>query len=290
MTAPYPHIPARDISAEERAAYARDGAVVLRGVLQPAWIERMRTAVDRILASPGSASVEYAAKGSGGRYYGDFFLWMRDPDFRAIALDSPLPLLAQQMMRARCVTFFYDQLLVKEPMTREETPWHQDLPYWPLRGEDILSFWVAFDSVSAETGAMRYVKGSQRSGVMYAPRAFSNDSGFGELYARMGLPEMPSSEALLDGAELLVCEVEPGDIVVHHPLTFHWSPGNLSPATRRRALALRYAGDDAAYDGRPGTFVESSRVQDLLLEPIELSDGEPLRGANFPQVWPRIDR
>lgn len=279
--------PLRPVTAAERESYDRDGAVVLRGILQPEWIERMRGAIDRILAASDTGGLEYSEKGSGGRYYGDFFLWLRHPDFRAIALDSPLPALARDLMEAREVTFFYDQLLVKEPMTREETPWHQDLPYWPLRGNDILSFWVPFDHVAPEGGAMRYVKGSHRSGTLYAPRAFSKDSGFAEIYARMGLPEAPPVEALLDGAELLVCAVEPGDIVVHHPLTFHWSPGNLSPGHRRRALALRYIGDDAVYDSRPGTFTQSKRVETLLPEPIRYRDGDRIGGANFPRVWPR---
>jgi ectoine hydroxylase-related dioxygenase (phytanoyl-CoA dioxygenase family) len=284
---PLPIRPCRTISDAERDAYRRDGAVILRGVLQQEWIDHMRCAIDRVLATPAAGGFEYTESGSAGRYYGDFFLWTHDADFRAIALDSPLPALAAQMMQASEVTFFYDQLLVKEPMTKEETPWHQDLPYWPLRGEDIMSFWVPFDHVAPEGGAMRYVKGSHRSGVMYAPRAFGKDSGFAEIYARMGLPEAPSAEILLDGAELLVCAVEPGDIVVHHPLTFHWSPGNLSADHRRRALALRYVGDDAVYDSRPGTFTQSRRVEALLPEAIAYRDGDRIGGANFPHVWPR---
>lgn len=274
----------RTVTPEEKSAYRRDGAVILRQMLDLEWIDRMRAAIDAILDTPGPGGLEYAASGSGGRYYGDFFLWMRHPDFRAIALESPLPELARQVMEAREVRLFYDQLLVKEPMTREETPWHQDLPYWPLRGEDILSFWIPFDTVRPETGAMRYIRGSHRDGVMYAPRAFGKDSGFAEIYARMGLPPIPETETLLANADILVCAVEPGDIVLHHPLTFHWSPGNMSSDVRRRALALRYIGDDAVYDGRPGTFVESRRVMDLLFEPMDYRDGERIGGRNFPTV------
>jgi ectoine hydroxylase-related dioxygenase (phytanoyl-CoA dioxygenase family) len=257
--------------------------VVLKGVLPPAWIERMRGAVDGVLAAPSSAAVEYAPSGR-GRYLGDFFVWMRDADFEAFALRSPTVTLARQLMGANQVNFFYDQLLVKEPMTQEETPWHQDLPYWPLRGEDIVSLWVAFDPAPPEAGAMRYMAGSHREGVMYAPRAFSKDSGFAEVYARMGLPEFPDSSGFLDSPALRVCAVEPGDVIAHHPLTFHWSPGNLHPRHRRRALALRYLGDDAVFDGRPGTFLENERVKHLLREPIVYRDGERLGGLNFPQA------
>ena len=275
--------PMRPVTPQEREAYRRDGAVVLRGVLSLDWIERMRGAVDRALDNPGGASVEYAAQGA-GRYLGDFFLWLRDADFRAFALESPLPALARQVMGSASLNLFYDQLLVKEPMTREETPWHQDLPYWPLRGADILSLWTAFDSVSAEGGAMRYVKGSHRAGVMYAPKPFASTSGYADVYDKSPLPPFPDVEAMLADADVLVCPVEPGDVIVHHPLTFHWSPGNLRPDQRRRALALRYIGDDAVFDSRPGTFVENPKVAAQLPEPLAYRDGQRLGGANFPRI------
>jgi ectoine hydroxylase-related dioxygenase (phytanoyl-CoA dioxygenase family) len=275
--------PVRDVTDSERADYDRDGAVVLRGILQPTWIERMRRAVDRVAATPGDASVEYS-QGKTGRYLGDFFVWMRDKDFRAFALASPLRHIAAQMMGSQSVTFFYDQLLVKEPLTPEETPWHQDLPYWPLRGADILSLWVAFDAVLPEAGAMRYVRASHKAGVMYAPRAFSKNSGYEAIYAAMDLPPFPDLGDVARRDDVLVCPVEPGDIIVHHPLTFHWSPGNASATARRRALALRYIGDDAVYDARPGTFVENSKIKAVLKEPIAYRDGDRIGGANFPRV------
>jgi ectoine hydroxylase-related dioxygenase (phytanoyl-CoA dioxygenase family) len=276
-------LPMRDVTDAERADYTRDGAVTLRGILQSDWIERMRRAVDRVAAAPGDAAVEYS-QSQKGRYLGDLFVWMRDDDFRAFALTSPLRHIAAQMMGSRTVTFFYDQLLVKEPLTPEETPWHQDLPYWPLRGADILSLWVAFDSVPPEAGAMRYVRGSHKAGVMYAPRAFSKTSGYEAIYAAGGLPAFPELGDVDERDDVLICPVEPGDVIVHHPLTFHWSPGNMSATVRRRALALRYLGDDAVYDARPGTFVESSKIKGVLKEPIAYRDGERIGGANFPRV------
>ena len=188
------------------------------------------------------------------------------------------------MAAADGVTLFYDQLLVKEPLTREETPWHQDLPYWPLRGEQILSLWIAFDPVPAEAGAMRYVKASHRPGVLYAPEAFGQNTGFAEVFAHSGLPKFPDMTGVLKTGDVLVCEVEPGDVVVHHPLVFHWSPGNLRPDLRRRALALRYLGDDAVFDARPGTFLENPRLAAVLAEPITLRDGERPGGVNFPFI------
>ncbi len=276
----------RQITDEEIEAYHRDGAAVLRGVVDPGWIGRMGAAVDRILANPGSASLEYTPKGEKGRYYGDFFLWLRDEDFRAFMADSAMPELAAQVMRSRNVNFFYDQLLVKEPNTAEPTPLHHDLPYWPVRGEQVMSVWVPFDAAGRESGVVHYVKGSHKWGRLFAPKAFSDSSGFSDLYSKMNMESIDEVEGELDQHEILHWEMEPGDVLIHHPLTLHFAPGNSSATKRRRGLALRYTGDDATWDTRPGTFMQNPKLAATLPE-VHLDDGDKMGGELFPKVWPR---
>jgi len=276
----------RHITAEEIAAYEENGAHVLRGVLPMDWIEVMRDAVERILTNPGSASLEYTPEGKKGRYYGDFFIWRRDPDFQAFMAESPMPELAAQVMDAKCLNFFYDQLLVKEPNTEEPTPWHQDLSYWPVRGNQVISIWVPFDPANEESGVVVYVKGSHKWGKLYAPSTFGDKSGFADIYAKAGLEPLPDIEAERDQHEILSWEMEPGDVLIHHPLTLHYASGNKSTTGRRRGLALRYVGDDAVFDGRPGTFLDNKKVMDTV-PAITLKDGDHFSGELFPSVWPR---
>jgi ectoine hydroxylase-related dioxygenase (phytanoyl-CoA dioxygenase family) len=278
-----------EVDPRELDAYHRDGAAVVRGVVPSDWIERMRAAIDDVLQAPSPLGYEYTAAGAPGRYYGDFFLWRERAEFRAFMAESPLPELAARVMSSRRVRFFYDQLLVKEPGTAEETPWHHDLPYWPLRGEQILSIWVPFDAVSRETGAVTYIRGSHRWGKLFAPAAFSGDSGFASVYEKAGLEPLPDIASQIDCYELLCWDLEPGDVLLHHPLTLHHASGNASADRRRRGLALRYIGDDAVFDARPGTFLESPRIRDSI-PPLALRDGDAIRGALFPEVWPRAHR
>jgi ectoine hydroxylase-related dioxygenase (phytanoyl-CoA dioxygenase family) len=274
------------VGADTIEAYRRDGAAVVRGVIAPDWIARKRTAIDRILAAPGRAAIEYTPEGNPGRYYGDFFLWMRDADFEAFMRESGLPELAAAVMGARSVRFFYDQLLVKEPNTAEPTPWHQDLPYWSLRGGDILSIWVPFDPVTVETGAVVYLKGSHLWGRMFAPNSFGKDTRFSALYARSGFEPVPDIEAERDRHAIAHWDLAPGDVVLHHPLVLHYAAGNASPTARRRGLSLRYVGDDCVWDARPGTFMDNAAVR-AILPSLDLADGDALRDPVFPRVWPR---
>lgn len=61
---------------------------------------------------------------------------------------------ARRLMSAREVRLFDDQLLVKEPGSVAPTPWHQDLPYWLLRGDRICGLWCPLDPVDLDSGAV----------------------------------------------------------------------------------------------------------------------------------------
>lgn len=66
-----------------------------------------------------------------------------------------------------------------------------------------------------------------------------------------------------------------------HPLTLHGSFGNGSRVRRRRALALRWVGDDVRYaptsKRMPIHYQHDSKI------------GGPLRGAAFPRILPFAD-
>ena len=265
--------------------YHKDGASVVRGVLSLEWISLMRKAVQRILDQPGNASVEYTPAGEQGRFYGDFFLWRQDADFEKFMRFSPLPELVATVMESSKIHFFYDPLLVKEPKTKEITPWHQDLPYWPLRGPNILSIWVPFDPINCQNGGVSFIKGSHRWKERYAPTAFGKDSGFGEIYEKMGWEPLPDFEKEKKSYCWLNFATEPGDVIIFHPLTIHGSGGNLSVKERRRALAMRYFGDDTLWDSRPGTFIEKDTLRDLL-PGLNLNDGDVPNSPLFPLLWP----
>jgi ectoine hydroxylase-related dioxygenase (phytanoyl-CoA dioxygenase family) len=151
-----------------------------------------------------------------------------------------------------------------------------------------MSAWVPFDPVRFDSGVVQYVYGSHRWGKLYAPKTFGQNTGFAAMYSKSGFEEMPPETTLISGRRILKWETEPGDVVVHHPRTLHFSEGNRRADLRRRALALRYLGDDAYFDARPGTFMENPKVRALLPEgSFDFKDGERMANAAFPQVWPR---
>ena len=262
------------ISAEHIEAYQRDGAVCVRGLVNEDWRARLAEDFEQNLKNPGPLVKEYADAETSSRFHGDQFLWLRHDDLKDYVLHGPGVAAARQIMSARKVNLFFDHLLIKEPGSIEPTPWHQDLPYWQLKGTQICSVWVTLDPVTLRTGGVQYIRGSHRWGKFYAPITFSRDPS---IYQIDELEPMPENIADTCAPEdLLSWEMEPGDAIIHHALTIHGAPGNMSRATRRRGYAVRYTGDDVVWDPRPYC---APVVQDPGIEP-----GAPLDCALFPVV------
>jgi len=141
--------PLTAMSEADIEKFAEEGAVVLRGVLPPAWIEVLREAAEANMSNPGPLCDEHAAaQGTAGRFHDDQFLWRRHDEFAEYVLRSGAGALAARAMRSATAHIFYDQLFVKEPGTAASTPWHNDTSYWHMEGQQICSIWLALDDVS----------------------------------------------------------------------------------------------------------------------------------------------
>jgi len=263
----------RDISESEIRTYESDGIVCLRGLYSEDWVVSMREAAEASLNKPGELHAELAEqRGEAGRFFHDTFIWPRNEVCRRFVFDSPAAQVAGRLMRSNKVNIFFDQWLIKEPGTTTKTPWHHDMTYWPIDGWQICTLWMALDSVTTESGAVEYVKGSHKWGQKFRPASFSGGSQYTE-----GIPEVPDIDAMRGELEIVQFELEPGDCTVHHGLTVHGSPGNQSSVWRRRAHTSRWTGDDVILHPRVG-------LQQMPPMPPERSKGDPLDS----ELWPRI--
>jgi ectoine hydroxylase-related dioxygenase (phytanoyl-CoA dioxygenase family) len=267
--------PLATVSAADRAAYEADGVICLRGMFDRDWVERMYAAVDRTMSTPGDRIREHTKAGSPGRFYARTFMWRWDRDFRDFIFESPAAEIAGRLMGVCEVRLFYDQIFVKEPGTREVTYWHHDLPYWPMRGTQIPSLWLALTPVTRATSGVEYIAGSHKWGKFY--RAITPDRNPKLLDDT--LEECPDFNERRNDPTLrfLSWEMEPGDVLVHHPLTVHGASGNPTADKRRLALSTRYLGEDARWDPRQATM-KVDGTDDLRAGQRPASDV-------FPVVW-----
>jgi hypothetical protein len=283
----YPDAPLlRSVTDAEREKYERDGAAILKGIIPPVWVEYMRAAVDRLLERSDPSSQNYADDGQ-PRFFAQAFPWLLDDAFRAWALYGPLKDIARQVMTdVKSLNFFYDQIFVKEPGATKPTPWHQDFPYLPIVGEQILRIWVPFDPVSATAGPVQYLKGSHRWGVVYHPTGFKAISEITDAYKDSPFSEQPDFEAEYDGYDWLIGEAEPGDALLHHPKTVHGSRGN-ETTNFRRAVASIYTGDRVTWNPHPANMFNNKSLTGHVAIP-DLPPGGAIDCPLFPRVWPDV--
>lgn len=120
-----------------------------------------------------------------------------------------------------------------KPMTLGggEVAWHQDYPFYPHTNFDLVSAVIHLDDESEALGAMRFVPGSHRWGVLSHLR----DGKFAyRCTGRDDLEELPS--------ELVACRA--GTVTFHDALPLHRS-GNKTVEGPRRLVVFQYRATDA---------------------------------------------
>ncbi|WP_234266485.1 phytanoyl-CoA dioxygenase family protein [Hydrogenophaga sp. NFH-34] len=258
------------------ADYARDGAVVLRGVFDADDLRTLEAGIEHNLAHLSPLALVASEPDDPGRFVEDFCTWQDNPAYRRILTASALPHIAAQLMQSRTVRLYHDHLLVKEAGTRQPTPWHQDQPYYNVDGRQNVSFWIPVDPVPLAS-TLRFVAGSH-AGTWYMPRTFRDQQA--KWFPEGSLAELPPVDTEPDRYPQRAWALEPGDCVAFHMLSLHASSGT-GPGVRRRVFSARYLGDDAVH--APRRWRTSPPFPGLAQR---LADRAPMADALFPTVWP----
>ncbi|HIE0651022.1 TPA: phytanoyl-CoA dioxygenase family protein [Serratia marcescens] len=260
------------VSKDDVATFQRDGAICLRGAFKD-WIEPIAEGIARNQREPGPYATNVVTTGEPGGFFDDYCNWERIPEFAAVVRESPAAGIAATVMQSASAQFFHDHVLVKEPGTQKPTPWHQDIPYYFLDGEQTVSLWLPVDPVREAT--LRLIAGSHQWSQWVLPLRWKDDGNFYEDSSRYRPVPNPDIEPNMS---VLEWEMEPGDAVLFDFRTVHGARGNLS-TSRRRVLSLRWLGEDVRYAERPGKT--SPPYPNHGMQP-----GQRLRPDWFPQIWP----
>ena len=250
------------LSAEERAAYARQGYVV------PAWrfptrtIDEMRAALDRLIAqNPGvrpeklvSAHLENGSEGVKGSRA--FLELARDADLVELIADA----IGEDVILWGC------QVFCKPGGDGLETPFHQDGHYWPIRPLATCTAWIALDPSKKENGCLKVVPGSHRD-----KRLFD--------HLREDRDDLVLTQRIqgLDESKAVNVELEPGQMSLHDVYMIHGATPNRS-SQRRTGVALRYMPATSVFErelrpvhGKSGVPVDFSQRPLWLVRGVDRS-------------------
>ncbi|MEZ5382460.1 MAG: phytanoyl-CoA dioxygenase family protein [Microthrixaceae bacterium] len=257
--------------------YQRDGAVCVRGAFNADELAWAAEAIDNNLADL-SPRAKRASADDDAPFVEDFCNWERLPAMERFIRETRAAEIAATLTGSSTIRLYHDHVLVKEPGTRQRTPWHQDLPYYNVEGNRNASMWLPVDPV-ARPASLEFIAGSHL-GPWYTPRTFLDNEA--RWFPEGALAELPDFDAA--GWRVIGWELEPGDAVFFHMLTVHGA-GGVSGTGRRRVLSVRFLGDDMVHVPRPWTTSPPFPGLDE-----ELPAGAQLDHPLFPVLWPRTVR
>ena len=261
------------VGADLAEAFRRDGAVVLRGVIDAELIDVLRTGIEANLASPSPRAKIASGDGDPGLFIEDFCNWRENESYWRFIFESDLGGIAGQLTGARQIRLYHDHMLTKTGGTRQPTPWHQDQPYYNIDGSQTCSFWIPVDPVDRES-TLEFVAGSH-NGPWLMPRTFRDAQA--EWFPEGSLAELPDIDAQREAFNILGWALKPGDVVAFNMLTLHAASGS---NRMRRVFSLRLIGDDVRHAPRP--WATSPDFPQLA---EELPQGAPMDHPLFPVVW-----
>lgn len=119
--------------------------------------------------------------------------------------------------------------------------WHQDLAFYPHTNTSTCQVVVMLDDVTPEKGAVSFVPGSNK-GPMY-----SHYDSDGQWLGAIPVESLP--DGLLDTAVQVTGPA--GSVTVHHGLTLHYSPPNLTNTSRPALIVTFTAADSIPYTASP---------------------------------------
>lgn len=229
------------LSADEVAAYRRDGFVVARHVLKRDEIDRLCVEEARLwseaAADLGREGVYWRKHETQGRVADrlDPVCTISKP-FAAVADDSRMTAIANAVLGAPC-TFFKDKLIAKPPGAHGYRL-HYDYAYWTGLGvlaEELVTLFLALDASDEANGGVELFPGLHAKALA------------------------PSREDPLDldpvsvaDARSCVPELAVGDVLAFHSCMPHRSAPNRSGRSRRVYVAIymhaRHTGRVNPYD------------------------------------------
>jgi ectoine hydroxylase-related dioxygenase (phytanoyl-CoA dioxygenase family) len=265
-----------DWSAEQLAAFERDGFVVVEGFVDAQAVEELRGRFEPIFAGryetgirpdevnwiPGRDPDDRTRQICNG--------WKADPQIAAQVLSERTGRLAAKLMGWDGARLIQDNVIWKPPGVKS-LGMHQDGSYLDyLVPPEMITCWITLDDTSAEAGTITYAAGSHRW-----PRSPENR---GEFHAPADwLAPVERSRPSGEELQLVPLVVPAGSAAFHHFNTFHGSGPNTG-TVHRRAVISHLVRSDAHFHPEHVDPVYSRyrRVGDLSLEE-----------SFFPIVWAR---
>jgi ectoine hydroxylase len=214
------------LSPEQRAAFERDGFVLVRGLFDAEEATLLQQAMETDPQVRANLYDRFDASGKATKMVtwnqpGDSVYGLAARTHRIV--DTMEDLLGGE------VYHYHSKLTAKEPFEGGAWEWHQDYGYWYNNGclfPLMASVMVALDKCTKENGCLQVLRGSHHLGRI--DHGLMDGQQVGADPSRL--------EHILKQFEVVYAEMEPGDGLFFHCNTLHRSDQNRSPNRRWTVL------------------------------------------------------
>lgn len=207
------------LNENETAQFHREGYIFPIKILDDEQISFNRSLLERFESAQG--------KPIGGAQRNKshlLFKWVDDLMRHAMILDAVEDLIGPDILCWN--TLFW----IKEAGSESFVSWHQDLRYWGLDTDDLVSVWLALSPATPESGCMRVLPGSHRGDLLPHKDGYELDNL---------LTRGQEIAVQVDETKTVEMPLQAGEISLHNVRLAHASGPNRS-TDRRIGLSLHY--------------------------------------------------
>lgn len=271
------------VTAEEKAAFHRDGAALLKGKFSRAWIDKLRAGIDRDLANPTANFARHTRDPDAPAYFEDFWAWSEIPEFEDFVRHSPSAPIAAELLGAPTINLVMDNWFLREAGSTSRPPFHHDMAYFDFEGT-MCVLWLPLEPVTKENG-IAFVRGSHRWDKLFMRVRFADGhpSFEPQVVAGRAYHPPPDVNADPDAYDLLQWDLDLGDCIYFDIRTLHGGLASVTPGGTSRRFTLRMTAPDGVIRYR-GDWAKQERA---LFEAAGYREGDRIAGPFFPQLWPR---
>ncbi|MBL8702793.1 MAG: phytanoyl-CoA dioxygenase family protein [Alphaproteobacteria bacterium] len=260
------------LSPDQRAAFERDGYVVVRGLFDAEETGLLRTAMETDPAIREHFYNRRDAQGAATKmvtwnHPGDSVYGLAARSLRMV--DTMEDLLGGE------VYHYHSKLTAKEPYEGGAWEWHQDYGYWYNNGclfPLMASAMIALDRTTRANGCLQVLKGSHLMGRI--------DHGL--LDGQQVGADLARVEEARKVAETVHAEMEPGDALFFHCNTLHRSDQNRSPDRRWTLICCYNAARNNPYrEHHHPRYTPLAKVPDAAVRQAGLKFSDEAHKAAF---------
>lgn len=271
------------LTDDEKTAFQRDGAVLLRQKFSDEWLSLLRAGIDADLQNPTQNFTRHTKDPNAPAYFEDFWAWNKIPQFEDFVRNSPCAPIASELLDAEPINLVMDNWFLREAGSTSRPPFHQDLSYFDFEGT-MCVLWLPLEPVRKENG-IAFVRGSHLWEKLFMRVRFADGHPSYEPTQVAGLTYHPPPDVNADPAafDLLQWDLDMGDCIFFDMRTLHGGLSSVTPTKTVRRFTLRMTAPDGVIRYR-GDWAKDERAQ---FEAAGYGEGDRIAGPFFPQLWPR---